>query len=307
MLTTLKALSDATRLRLVGVLSRGEFTVQELTTILGMGQSRISRHLKILLEAGILSVKRQGTWGYYRLAGGNSLLGEIWPSLESRQGNLEGHLQDLEGLSRVLEERRRKSRVFFDRHARQWDELTSRILALPPYRRDLLDSIRPCRALLEAGVGTGALLGGLCEKAPLVVAVDHSAAMLEKARERADEECLEGVDFRLGELSHLPLSDGEVEVALLNMVLHHSPRPAVVFKELSRVLSPTGVLVIADLRRHDMEWVRERLADQWLGFERSELEGWLAAGGFQVERYRDIDSPGGQGVFLLSARKDGPV
>lgn len=304
MLETLKALADPSRLRLVAVLSRGEFTVQELTAILHMGQSRISRHLKILADAGILAVQRQGTWAYYRLGGGNPLFVAIWPELETRLEALPERSDDIEGLARVMEARRRRSQEFFDRHARQWDTLSREVLPVADYRSPLLEEIPPCATLLEVGVGTGSLLAELRARASRVVGVDHSPAMIEEARGRVASQRLEDVELRLGEMSHLPLSDGESQVALLNMVLHHAARPAEVLTELGRVLAPGGTLLIADLVRHRRDWVRERLADQWLGFEIGELTEWLAAAGFRVKKHSVVEGKGeALGVFILLAQK----
>lgn len=304
MVATLKALADPTRLRLVAVLLRGEFTVQELTRVLRMGQSRISRHLKILLEAGILDVKRQGTWSYYRPGADNRFFDEVRPALEGRFALLPGHAADLEGLASVFEERRRRSQEFFDRHARQWDALAREVLPAADYHETLVEAVPECDRLLEVGVGTGVLLAALKARARWVVGVDHSPSMLEEARGRAAAHGLDGVELRLGEMAHLPLSDGECQVALLNMVLHHAARPAEVLGELARVLVPGGTLLIADLVRHGRDWVRERLADQWLGFEQGELSGWLAAAGFIVKSYSIVPGEGeALEVFILAAEK----
>jgi DNA-binding transcriptional ArsR family regulator/protein-L-isoaspartate O-methyltransferase len=302
MLDTFKALADVTRLRLVGVLSKGEFTVQELTTVLAMGQSRVSRHLKILSDAGILSVKRQGTWAYYRLKGDNKFFLDIWPVMELLLDSLAQRGRDLERVSEILESRRRRSLEFFDRHARQWDDFTRNLLSVPSYLEALLNQIPPCRMIVEVGVGTGNVLSALSRKAPRIVGVDHSPAMLDEARSRVCQDGLPGVEFRLGEMSHLPVGDNEVDCLLLNMVLHHAALPERVFQEACRILGPSGRLVIADLQRHDQDWVRDKLADQWLGFERTELEGWLAGAGFSCVRFVPVSGAGGQqDVFILAA------
>jgi SAM-dependent methyltransferase len=304
MLETLKALADATRLRLVAVLSCGEFTVRELTAVLAMGQSRISRHLKILVEAQILSVKRQGTWGYYRLEKENPFFRSIWPSLAQELEAAPGRQEDLEAVAGILDSRRRRSREFFEQHARQWDALAEELLPVPEYRKILLREVPSCELLLEVGVGTGRLLGALQEKVSRVVGVDHSAAMLELARGRVREEGLSEVDLRLGEMTHLPLTDGEAACVLLNMVLHHAAQPEVVLVEIGRVLAPDGTLLVADLQRHEQEWVREKMADQWLGFDQGEMASWLSAAGFSLERFLEIPGTAGErGVFVLVARK----
>jgi len=304
MLETLKALADPTRLRLCAVLHRGEFTVQEMTAILAMGQSRISRHLKILVEAGILAVQRQGTWAYYRSVAENPFFAAIWPAMEVRLEELHECRDDLDGLARVLEDRRRRSQEFFDRHARQWDALALAALPAVDYLPLLLEAVPPCKSLVEVGVGTGRLLSDLRRRARRVVGVDHSPAMLAEARGRLAEQEATGVELRLGEMTHLPLSDGECDVALLNMVLHHAARPVEVLTEMGRVLTAGGRLLIADLVRHQRDWVRERLADQWLGFTREELAAWLEVAGFAVGNYSVAEGEGeALGVFILEARK----
>ena len=300
---TLKVLADSTRLRLLGLLAHGEFTVQELTLMLSMGQSRISRHLRLLSEAGLVTVKRQGTWGYYRIGTANPFFNEIRPSIEEHLEELPARRADLGALSRILEERRLRSKAFFDRYARQWDRLAREILPLPDYGNHLMEVLPSVVRLVEIGVGTGTLLADLRSRAQEIVGVDHSPAMLEEARERIASVGMEGVDLRLGEMSHLPLSDAEAQGALLRMVLHHAPQPTRVLEEIARVLSPGGRLVIADLMRHEKEWTRERMADLWLGFEREELVGWLSAAGFDLESFRCVEGEGDEfDVFILNAR-----
>lgn len=307
MLSTFKALADPTRLRLLAVLGRGEFTVQELTSIVDMGQSRVSRHLKILTEAGLLSVKRQGTWAYYRLADSNQFFADIRPMVESRLNQHSLATSDHERLLTVLENRRCKSLDFFDRHARQWDQLVQDSLPTAAYRDLLLASVPDLQIALEVGVGTGNLLEGLRHRAEWVVGVDHSPVMLEQARQRIMRSGLNGIELRLGEMRHLPVSDNEVQWAVLNMVLHHAALPQQVFCELARVLAPGGGITLADLHRHEHEWVRDAMADQWLGFERAELEGWLVAAGFELTSFQIVSGePAEHDVVLVSAIKKYP-
>jgi DNA-binding transcriptional ArsR family regulator len=304
MIELFKALADPSRLRLVAVLLRGEFTVQELTRILGMGQSRISRHLKILTEAGVLSVKRQGTWSYYRAGEENSFFGEIRPAFERELESLPERHEDLAALALALEQRRKRSLEFFDRHARQWDSLSRTLLPVPDYLDRLLSLVPSVSTLVEIGVGTGSLLPQLSGRAPEVIGVDHSPAMLDEARRRLAQEGRNGIELRLGEMTHLPMSDGGAGCVVGNMVLHHAADPLAVLREICRVLQPDGALVLADLARHEREWAREQLADQWLGFEEEELQGWLKAAGLEtVEMQRVAAGNGEEDVLLVRARK----
>lgn len=304
MLQTLKALADPTRLRLLGILAHGEFTVQELTAILSMGQSRISRHLRILTDAGIASVKRQGTWGYYKLDKNNRLFDELWPNLEQHLESLVDWPRDRSNLMSALDDRRVRSQRFFDQHATQWDQLARELLPVADYRTQLLQQVPRCQSLLEIGGGTGSMLPALAEKADRILTVDHSAAMLAEAKKNVGQQGVPNVDFRLGEMGHLPLCDAEVSWAVLDMVLHHAPQPALVLRELARVLDPYGGVTIADLQRHEEEWVRSRLADQWLGFDCAELENWFLEAGFNKPEFHFV-SAGGQeyDVLLCTARK----
>lgn len=299
MIAILKALADPCRLRLVAVLVRGEFTVQELTRILGMGQSRISRHLKILTEAGVLSVKRQGTWSYYCAGGDAPFFAAIRSSLEAGMEALPERARDLAAVATVLEERRRRSQEFFDHHARQWDDLARTLLPVPDYRERLLSLVPEGGTVVEIGIGTGGLLPALAARARAVIGVDHSPAMLDEARRRLALAGLAGIDLRLGEMTHLPLPDNGCVGAVLNMVLHHAAEPPAVLREIGRVLSPGGVLALADVARHERENVREQLADQWLGFDAAELESWLAAAGFGDVVLDRIEGAAGQETVLL--------
>ncbi len=299
MLELFKALADPCRLRLVAVLLRGEFTVQELTRIMGMGQSRISRHLKILTEAGILTVKRQGTWSYYRAGEENSFFGAIRPAFEREVELLPGRAADLSAVAQVLDARRRRSQEFFDRHARQWDDLARVLLPVPDYQRRLLELIPTGETALEIGVGTGGLLVELAGRATHVIGVDHSPAMLEEARRRLAADGVGGIELRLGEMTHLPLPDASVACVVANMVLHHAADPACVLAEIRRVLVPGGTLVLADLARHEREVAREQLADQWLGFEEQELTEWLSGAGFSAVSCDRPETAAGQEAVLL--------
>ena len=304
MLEVLKILADTTRLRLLRILRQGDFTVQDLMQALNMGQSRISRHLILMNEAGLLKVEKQGTWRYYRLAPESSFFQKIWPAIEAHLDELDMQEQDANGVLAIMAERRKRSQEFFDRHARDWDVMHTELLNLPDYQSDLLALLPAGGLTVEIGVGSGTLLPLLIDKADRVVGLDQSPSMVTLARETVQHHHLnERVDVRLAEMNHLPLADDSVRTVVMNQVLHHAEQPVDVLREVGRVLAGGGLLVVADLTRHEHDWVRERLADQWLGFKRQELDGWLNEAGMQIRTYQEFGGSGPyQGVLLLTAK-----
>lgn len=300
MLKLFKTLADNTRLRLLRILRQGDFKVQDLMQILDMGQSRVSRHLKILSDADLLQIEKQGTWHYYRLAFDEGLFREIWPAIEVRMSELEEYERDAVSVLQVMAERRKRSQEFFDRHARDWDSMHVDLLNLPDYKSKLLDMVPTGGLLVEVGVGTGSLLPLLADKGERMLGLDHSPSMISLARESvASHRLTDRVEVRLAEMNHLPLADCSASTVVLNQVLHHAEQPAEVFREIYRVLEPDGTLVIADLARHEHDWARERLADQWLGFRRNEIEKWLVEAGLQLTSYQEINGTSGQQTVLL--------
>lgn len=302
MVALLKALADPLRLRLLDVLGRGELTVQNLTTLLNLGQSKVSHHLKILCDVGILAVKPQGTWNYYRIVEDEPLFRSIWPEIRKRIESLPQHRDDMQALLAFQEQRRQQNLQFFEQHARVWDDLAQDLLPTPDYLPQLFEHIPADSELAELGVGTGSLLPELASRCRRLVGIDHSAAMLAEAGRRLAASGL-GCDLRLGDLTHLPLADAGLDVVLMNMVLHHVAQPAAVLAEALRVLRPGGVLIIADLQRHQQDAARSSMADVWLGFERNELSDWLLKAGFDVELMEEINGETGEfGVLLMVAR-----
>jgi len=303
MLRLFKILADSTRLRLLRVLRQGDFTVQDLMQILDMGQSRISRHLKLMTDAGLLQVEKQGTWHYYRLSLEEALFKDLWCSIEPRLVELKNQEQDAFGLVQVMSDRRKRNQDFFNRHAPEWDNLHVELLNLPDYQERLLDLVPSGGLIVEVGAGTGSLLPLLAMKGEQILALDHSPAMIKLAREVVTQQQLAAkVEVRLAEMNHLPCSHGSVRTVVMNQVLHHAEQPVEVFREIARVLEPDGSLVVADLTRHGHDWARDRLADQWLGFKRQELEIWLDETGLSMSVCQEVDVLSGQqSVFLLKA------
>lgn len=274
--------AEATRLRLLGLLSEREMNVQELETVLEMGQSRISHHLKLMREAGLVSCRRDGLWSFYRATQdgpGRRFLDSVGYLLHD-----EPLLQaDRRLAAQVLREGRRRTRRFFDALADHWEALRGSVLGGADLAGTVESLLPACAAGADLGCGSGALLGTLARKARVVIGVDSSRRMLEEARRRLAGQGLQA-DLRIGELEHLPLRDAEAGWAVINLVLHHLSEPALALAESARVLAARGTLVVADFRRHGQEWLRRQHGDRWLGFEPADLEGWLRQAGFTVAR-----------------------
>jgi ArsR family transcriptional regulator len=292
-----KALADETRLRLMRLLARGALNVNEIIGILEMGQSRVSRHLRILSEADLVTSRREGTWIYYQWSteeAESTLVGDTLLHLGAHERALSHYESDIQGLEAVVARRREQTRSYFDSLRDPHEFLEHRSLDGQFYRRVALELMpRQCTKVLDMGTGSGLLVPALLERAQSVVAVDSSATMLELARRTVGPES-HRCDFRLGDLEHLPVADGEVDAVMACMVLHHLSDPARVLTEAHRVLSRGGVIVVVDLHRHSDESLRERMADLWLGFQPDDMSGWLRSASFQlVESGKAIPEPAG--------------
>ncbi|RMG41677.1 MAG: methyltransferase domain-containing protein, partial [Candidatus Dadabacteria bacterium] len=268
---TYKALADESRLRLVHCLSQGMFNVQELTSVLGLGQSTVSHHLKILHQAGIATSRREGTHIYYTLSHQDS---EKAPAaiinnfLDISTSNLNGlepaFSSDREKLSQILNKRREEAHSFFEKVAAEWKSLREK-QERRSYLQELINEIKPDETLLELGCGSGALLEKILPRTGETIGVDYSQAMLNECAENLREH-RDSVDLRLGYLEHLPLADASADTAVAYMVMHHLPEPLRAFMDAFRVLRAGGRLIIVDLMEHHDETMRERYADIWLGF-----------------------------------------
>ena len=286
-----KALADETRLRVMRLLSRGPLNVNEIIGIMQMGQSRVSRHLKILTEAGLVSGRREGTWIYYEEHhNGDSLVADTLAHLDTHDQELGFFAEDMQGLEASIESRKERTTAYFDglRDAHAFLEHPS--LNGEYYRTEAVSLVPDALStLLDMGTGSGLLLPLLLEKVDDVIAVDASVTMLELARKTVGT----GVgrcDFRLGDLEHLPVADGEVDGVVACMVLHHVSRPVDVLAEAHRVLKPGGHIVIVDLQQHNDETLRERLADLWLGFQPGQMKRWLKSAGFDLVESKTLNA-----------------
>ncbi len=308
----LKVLADPTRLRILALLSQEELSVGELARATALAQSRVSNHLKVLRESGMLEERREGSSVLVQLATGRGLPEELWAAIEPRVRELEERSDDLDRLQRVLEDRRQRSREFFDRVAPEWDVMGSDF-ARGAARLEALNRLIPRQLVVaDVGCGTGYMARALVKQVDRVICVDHSEAMLAQARQTL-QGLASKVEFRQGELDRLPLQDGEVDAVFAHMVMHHVPDLSAALREMHRALRPGGIMVITDLVPHREAWMTEQMADLRLGVDAPDLARRAERTGFRGARTETpddayvVESPGGQRIelplFLFCAHK----
>ncbi|MBW4091980.1 MAG: metalloregulator ArsR/SmtB family transcription factor [Proteobacteria bacterium] len=280
LLAALRACAEPTRLRLLALAGRGAFCVSEFTDILGQSQPRLSRHLKLLCEAGLLDREREGANAWFALPGGDR--GALVRSLLARLPDADPVLEaDRRQAARVLAERARIASESFQRQGADWDEM--RALDLPAQAvEDNLLRLVPSEGvgrLLDIGTGTGRVLELLGPRVREGLGVDASPAMLALARARLARAGLGHCTVRQADMYRLPLPGGTVDLAVLQMVLHYAEDPARVLAEAARILRPGGRLIVVDLASHGRADVMQRLAHRWPGFGDDALQRMFTAAG----------------------------
>jgi ArsR family transcriptional regulator len=297
-----KALSDETRLRLLHLFLHYELNVNEIVTVMGMGQSRISRHLKILVDSHLLTSRRDGLWTFYSAVtegDGHGFIEAV--KYLFRQDAV--FAEDLEEARRVLEERSKETVRFFDSIAEDWEKLKREIIGNVDLNRLILENVPDSDTAVDLGCGTGDLLEALKEKANRVIGVEKSPRMLDAARRRFAGPG-NNFDLRMGELEHLPLREGEADLAVISMVLHHLPEPAKALREVHRVLKKGNAFILVDLLSHELEGMRERFGDRWLGFSKEETGKWLKNAGFKIEKTEYFDLKKNLKGFIVVSVKE---
>ena len=305
----LKAAGEPTRLRLLALLASGDLTVTDLTDILGQSQPRISRHLKLLAEAGLIDRYQEGAWAYFRLkqegdaaALANTLLAATF----------EGDavlLRDGERLSAVKRGRAKRAQEYFKRNASEWDELRRLHVDDAAVEAKLLELVggETVDALLDLGTGTGRILQLLQDSYRRATGIDASRDMLAVARANLDKAGVLKASVRHGDILNLPLDASDYDIVIIHQVLHFLVQPELALAEASRMLKAGGRLVIIDLAPHKLEYLRDEHAHVRLGFSHQTMSEWLAKAGLSVERTVDLPpgSTASQGltVTIWLARK----
>ncbi len=277
-----RLLGDEARLRLLRVLDKDRFNVKELTGILGLAQSGVSRHLGLLKDAGLVVEERDGAYSFYRLAPAmrDHAQGPLWPLLEAQFTSAassvalkadDARLQEVlrlrrENFEHVGPDTRDGRQLVPGRSWAAWSRALG--LLLPPLE------------VADLGCGEGYLTVETARWANHVTAVDRSTGVLSRAKALAARKKCANITWKKGELEKLPIEGNTMDVALLSQALHHASDPAQALGEAARILKPGGRLLILDLRPHDETWVREKLGDRWFGFSDDQLEKLLASAGF---------------------------
>jgi len=301
----LSALGDETRVRLLALLERSEFTVGELCNVLQAAQPTVSRHLKVLASEGWVEARAEGRNRHYRLRPDlDDPARSLWRIVRDDVSAERAFSVDSERARVVLDERRMRASAFFAETSEQWDAMRVELFGSATGLAPLLGLVDPAWAVGDLGAGTGALAARLAPFAGQVIGVDRSAEMLSAARARLAE--FENVELRLGDLEELPIDDGTLDLAIMALVLHYVVDPPTVLAEARRVLGPGGRFVLLDMRAHDRgTGYAEDMGHVWPGFEPERIAAWMADAGFSSVRVAPLPpDPEASGplLFLASAR-----
>lgn len=300
LLTGLRAAAEPTRLRILALLSHGELTVSELTRILGQSQPRVSRHLKLLCDAGLARRIPEGTWAFYRLAedGPNRHLVDALAELLPRED--EATSPDRARLAEVKQERARQAADYFRQNADKWDNIRSLHVSEQAVEAMMCDMIgdAPVAHILDLGTGTGQILRLMADRAEKATGIDFSREMLALARANLDAAGCHNAQVRLAEIQSLPLPDDCADLITIHQVLHYLDDPAIALREAARVLKPGGRILLVDFAPHEIEKLREEHAHRRLGFSESEVLRWCDNAGLKVDEMRHLPPASADGLTV---------
>jgi ubiquinone/menaquinone biosynthesis C-methylase UbiE len=293
----LRAAGEPTRLRILALLAHEELAVLELCRVLDQSQPRVSRHLKLLAEAGLVERFPDGAWVFYRLVGAGQageLVSEVLARTDAADPVL---LRDAEQLDAVRAERASEAGEYFARNAARWDEIRSLYVSESAVEAAILEAAGPgpFRRLVDLGSGTGRMLTLLGPHAETAVGLDLSQQMLNVARNHVAEAGLERCELRHGDIFGTRLPAESADLVVVHQVLHYLADPAAAVKEAARVVATGGRLIIVDFAPHALEFLREQHQHRRLGFSEPEMARWLADAGLSKVR----------AASLPPARKEG--
>ncbi|HVY56348.1 MAG TPA: metalloregulator ArsR/SmtB family transcription factor [Xanthobacteraceae bacterium] len=299
----LKAAGEETRLRILALLAEAELTVSDLTDILRQSQPRISRHLKLLAEAGLVARFREGAWAFFRLAEHGEAADVAHALIERLDPADPVIARDRERLAEVRAARAAAAQAYFRAHAAEWDRIRRLHVADEAVEAAIGQALteRPFRSLLDLGTGTGRMLELFGPGLERGLGVDLSLDMLALARARLDRAGLRHCSVRQGDIYDLALPRDSFDVVLIHQVLHFLDDGARAIREAARVLRPQGRLLVVDFAPHDLEFLREEHAHRRLGFAPETVTQWMEAAGLTGVQHHSLPpEPGSDGKITVS-------
>ena len=286
----IQALADPTRLRIVALLRLMELSVGELAQVLGQSQPRVSRHLKILADAGVLERRKEGSWVFLTLGEGQRV-GPMFDLIDSWADPATARLfaTDAARTETIRAERAEAANRYFASHAEVWDQIRSLHVAECEVEQAIDRALghRPLGRLVDIGTGTGRMIELFAPRASQSIGIDRSSEMLRLARVKLEAAGIQP-SLRQGDMYALPLGDQSADCIIIHQVLHYAHSPAVAIAEAARVLAPEGVLLVVDFAAHEREELRSSDAHIRLGFEDEVMAGWFAAAGLEVDEVRHL-------------------
>jgi len=296
----LKAAGEETRLRMLTLLAEAELTVSDLTDILRQSQPRISRHLRLLAEAGLVERFREGTWAFFRLAehgGGAAVARALLDRLNPNDQTVQ---RDRARLASVRQARAAAAQAYFRQHAAEWDRIRKLHVADEAVEAAIHAALadKPFRSLLDLGTGTGRMLELFGPQIERGLGIDLSLDMLLLARDRLERAGLKNCSVRQGDIYDLPLGNDSFDVVILHQVLHFLDDGARAIREAARVLRPGGRLLVVDFAPHEQEFLREQYAHRRLGFMPETVSQWITASGLEPVMHKQLGPEPGSEVKI---------
>ncbi|WP_380876670.1 ArsR/SmtB family transcription factor [Sphingomonas sp. DBB INV C78] len=293
MLDTFRALADPTRLRIIALLRAMELSVGELAQVLGQSQPRVSRHVKILADAGLADRRKEGSWVFLTL-GDERRVAPLLAAVDAWAADEPGDhwaVADIARLAAVRADRAAAAEEYFAAHAVEWDAIRSLHVAESAVEIAIQRVLgtAPIGRLVDIGTGTGRMIELVGTSATSALGVDRSPEMLRMARAKLAEAGLDRAELRQGDMYALPLPSGSADTVIIHQVLHYAHQPAAAIAEAGRLLGNGGRLLIVDFDRHEREDLRTRDAHVRLGFDDEQMAGWFAAAGLDMEAVEPLD------------------
>ncbi len=304
----LRAAAEPTRLRILRLLQGGEFNVKDLTHLLGQSQPRVSRHIKLLADAGLIERYQEGSWVFVRNSSDPSTREFTVNALAMIDADDAHIVRDAGRAEQIRQKRALAAQSYFDENAAQWDRIRSLHVPEQEVEAAMLAALAPdsFELLLDLGTGTGRILELFSSRAQRLIGVDTNREMLKCARVRLDAAQLSNCSVRLSDIYDLPFSEAYADATVIHQVLHFLDNPKIALAEAIRVLKPKGQLLVVDFAPHDHEFLREDHAHLRLGFTAVEIESWMIECGVHPSSYRELRAEGtneGLTVALWSGRK----